>query len=93
MRGEGGAVDLLTLIGDTIDRLRRSIELFEGSKQCAGVEHLSAVIEGIDVYLKKLDGDPLLKLASLPPARVREGLHHVREDLCAVIHDVQHSTR
>ena len=80
--------DLLTLIGSAIERLRQCIARFETSETADGVEHLSAVIGEIDVYLATSDEDPLLRLAALPPGNVREGLLDVRTDLTSVIDEV-----
>lgn len=80
--------DLLALIGSAIEQLRRCIALFETAEAFAGVEHLSAVIDEIDVYLATSDQDPLLRLASLSPGHVREGLLDVRSDLTSVVDEV-----
>ncbi len=81
--------DLLTLIGHAIEELQQSIELLEGAQRPDGVNHLCSVIDEIDVYLDRIDEDPLLKLAPLAPSHIRLGLHHVREDLSSVIDDLQ----
>jgi hypothetical protein len=81
--------DLLTLIGSAIEQLRRCIAMFETSESAGGVEHLTAVIDEIDVYLASSDEDPLLRLAALSPGRVREGLLDVRTDLTSVIDEVE----
>lgn len=80
--------DLLTLIGSATERLRRCIAMFETSETADGVDHLSAVIDEIDVYLETSDEDPLLRLAALSPGHVREGLLDVRTDLTSVIDEV-----
>jgi hypothetical protein len=80
--------DLLTLIGSAIEQLRRCIALFETAEAAAGAEHLSAVIDEIDGYLAASDQDPLLRLASLSPSHIREGLLNVRTDLTSVIDEV-----
>jgi hypothetical protein len=77
--------DLLSLIGRLIDELRLSIGLFEASQREGGLEHLAAVVEAIDDYLGRLESDPLLRLAPIAPAEVRDGLDHIRCDLCEVI--------
>ena len=82
-------VDLLTLIGRTIDRLQRGIELFEEEKREAGLKHLTAVIEEIDAYLKQAREDPLLRLASLPPEEVSSSLHDVKADISSVIAELR----
>jgi len=85
----GAATDLLTLIGHAIDRLRRCIVLFEESEVAGGVENVSSVITEIDEYLTHAEEDPLLRLAAMPPDRVRDGLLAVQSDLAAVIDEVQ----
>jgi hypothetical protein len=77
--------DLLSLIGRLIDELRLSIGLFEASQREGGLEHLAAVVEAIDDYLDRLESDPLLRLATIAPAEVRDGLDHIRSDLDKVI--------
>jgi hypothetical protein len=77
--------DLLSLIGQLIDELRLSISLFEASQREGGIEHLAVVVEAIDVYLGHLESDPLLRLAPIAPAEIRDGLDHIRRDLDEVI--------
>jgi len=84
----GAAADLLTLITRAIEQLQRSIALFELSDREDGAEHLATVIGEIDEYLEISDSDPLLRLASLPPSHVRDGLLHVRSDLASVIDEL-----
>jgi len=79
------AMDLLTLIGRAIEQLQRSVALFESHERSGGVQRLADVIDEIDLYLEGSDDDPLLRLASLPTSRVREGLLDVRADLATVI--------
>jgi len=83
------AVDLLTLIGKTIGWLRQSIEHFENADKRTGLTCLSAVITDIDAYLERLADDPLVLLAHVEPARLRESLHHVQDDLSVVIDQIQ----
>jgi hypothetical protein len=83
------AVDLLTLIGKTIGRLRQSIEHFEDADKGNGLSCLSAVITDIDAYLERIADDPLVPLAHVEPARLRESLHHVQDDLSVVIDQIQ----
>ncbi len=85
VKDTSATADLLTLIGHAIDQLQRCVTLFEASEKRGGLRHLSTVIEEIDRYLETSDEDPLLRLASLPAARVREGLLDVRADLASVI--------
>jgi proline dehydrogenase len=77
--------DLLSLIEQLIDELRLSISLFEASQREGGLEHLAVVVEAIDAYLGRLESDPLLRLAPIAPAEIREGLDHIRSDLDEVI--------
>ena len=77
--------DLLTLIGHAIEQLRRCIILFEASETDGGVDSLSTVIEEIDEYLETSEADPLLRLAALPPERVRTGLLSVQSELASVV--------
>ena len=84
-------VDLLTLIGNAIGHLHRSIEHFEGADDQTGLTCLSTVVTDIDVYLTRLADDPLVPLAHVDPNRLRESLHHVQEDLSAVIDRIRRS--
>ncbi len=77
--------DLLSLIGRAIDELRLSIGLFEAADRAEALAHLTAVVEAIDQYLLRIDQDPLLRLAPIPPSDVRASLTHIRQDLGAVI--------
>jgi hypothetical protein len=77
--------DLLSLIGQLIDELRLSIGLFETSQREDGLEHLAVVVEAIDTYLGRLESDPLLRLAPIAPAEIRDDLNHIRRDLDEVI--------
>jgi hypothetical protein len=77
--------DLLSLIGRSIDELRLSIGLFEAADRESGVGHLTTVVASIDDYLGRLESDPLLRLAPIPPGEVRAGLNHIRGDLDEVI--------
>jgi hypothetical protein len=82
-------IDLLTLIGKTIGWLQQSIEHFEEADKGTGLSCLSAVIADIDAYLERLADDPLVLLAHVDPARLRESLHHVQDDLSVVIGQIQ----
>ncbi|MCX6101284.1 MAG: hypothetical protein NTV92_07675 [Candidatus Bipolaricaulota bacterium] len=77
--------DLLSLIGRSIDELRLSIGLFEAADRESGLDHLTTVVASIDAYLGRLELDPLLRLAPIPPSEVRAGLNHIRGDLDEVI--------
>ena len=77
--------DLLSLIGQLIDELRLSIGLFEASQREGGLDHLAVVVKAIDAYLGRLESDPLLRLAPIAPAEIRDGLNHIRRDLGEVI--------
>jgi hypothetical protein len=83
------AIDLLTLIGQAIAQLQRCIEHFEEADQGTGISCLSTVISDIDAYLDRLGEDPLVSLAHVDPARLQESLHHVQEDLSAVIKQIE----
>jgi hypothetical protein len=85
-------VDLLTLIGRTIDRLQQGIELFEGERRDAGLKHLTAAIEEIDAYLERASEDPLLRLAGLPAKDVSASLHEVKSDISSVIAELDRIT-
>ena len=82
-------VDLLSLIGRAIGQLQQSIEHFEGAEEGTGLSCLSTVVEDIDAYLGRLAEDPLVLLAHVDPARLRESLHHVQDDLSVVIEQIQ----
>ena len=84
-------VDLLTLIGNAIGQLHQSIEHFEGADDQTGLSCLSTVVTDIDAYLTRLAEDPLLPLARVDPNRLRESLHHVQNDLSAVIDRIRRS--
>ena len=77
--------DLLTLIGDAVEKLQRSVTLFESSDRRAGVDELRDVIARIDRYVQEMDGDPLLKLASIDQAVVAQKLAGVKHELSLVI--------
>ncbi len=90
MNESGDAVDLLSLIGQAIGHLQKSIEHFEGDDSGTGLSCLSTVIHDIDAYLDRLGDDPLVPLAHVDPNRLRESLHHIQGDLSAVIEQIQH---
>lgn len=89
MNESSSAVDLLTLIGRAIGHLQQSIERFEEADQGTGLSCLSSVIDDIDAYLDQLGDDPLVPLAHVDPARLRESLHHVQDDLAVVIEQIE----
>ena len=78
-------MDLLTLIGSSIEQLQRSIEFFDKAEPQDGVAHLSIVMQGIGRYLTRIEDDPILKLAPIDPVVLAERLHGIEEDLSAVI--------
>ncbi len=78
-------MDLLTLIGSSIEELQRSIEFFDRAEPQDGVVHLSIVMQGIGRYLTRIEDDPILKLAPIDPVVLAERLHGIEEDLSAVI--------
>ena len=77
--------DLLSLIGVAIEKLGRSVELFESSRQSDGLEELSSVVVEIDGYLSRMDEDPLLKLSPVDRTQLVERLGKVKQELQAVI--------
>ncbi len=91
MNESSDAVDLLTLIGNAIGQLNQCIEHFEGADNKTGLSCLSTVITDIDAYLTRLAEDPLVPLARVDPDRLRESLHHVQDDLSAVIDRIRRS--
>ncbi len=86
-----GSPDLLSLIGSAIEKLRRSIDLFDAAQAQGGVEELSAVCREIDDYLARIDDDPLLKLAPLDRGELEERLHEIEGALSEVITGVHHA--
>ncbi len=91
MNESSNTVDLLTLIGRAIGQLQQSIEHFEEADKGTGLSCLSTVITDIDAYLDRLADDPLVPLAHVDPARLRDSLHHVQDDLSVVIEQIQRS--
>ena len=89
MNESGDTVDLLSLIGQAIGHLQRSIEHFEEDDRGTGLSCLSTVIHDIDAYLDRLADDPLVPLAHVDPNRLRESLHHIQDDLSSVIEQIQ----
>jgi len=80
--------DLLALIGTAIEQLRQSIELFGTSAQTEGVVCLSTVIHEIDAYMDRASDDPLLHLAHIDASNLASDLVHIKQDLVAVIDQV-----
>jgi len=85
MTGAGGMDDLLTLIGEAIANLQRSIRHFETSEAADAVSCLASVIDAIDRYLLRLPDDPLVALAHVDAGRLRRALGQVQDDLSFVI--------
>ncbi len=80
-----GIGDLLTLIGDAVEKLQRSVSLFEKSDHQAGIAELHEVINGIDRYVAGMDDDPLLKLAAVDRELVIQKLNGVKQELFVII--------
>ncbi len=80
-------IDLLGLIETSIESLRRCIDFFDAAKHRDGVTELTAVLTEIDTYLKQVDEDPLLKIASIDRSGIEERLHGIEDDLAAIITD------
>jgi len=91
VRKTTGAVDLLSLIGSAIEKLRRSIDLFDAAQAQCGVEELASVCQEIDDYLAQIGDDPLLKLAPLDRGELEERLHEIEDVLAEVIAGVNHA--
>jgi len=85
---ENGVSNLLTLIGDAVEKLQRSIGLFTQAKQEAGLKELQEVTAGIDRYVQKIDEDPLLSLASLDRELIIQELQGVKQELAVVIEEL-----
>ncbi len=83
--GDPGVSDLLTLIGDAVEKLQRSVSLFEESDRQAGIAELHAVIAGIDRYVQGMNDDPLLKLAAVDRELVIQKLNGVKQELFVII--------
>ena len=84
-------VDLLSLIGNAIEQLGQCIELFERADSRVGLQRLSNVIHDIDTYLVHIEEDPLVRIAGVDSVRLADGLHHVQQDLSAVIRQLDAS--
>ncbi len=81
-------LDLLNLIGQAIENLQRSIELFEVSERDAGLDQITSVIQQIDCYLERIDEDPLLEITTIDRAGLGERLLGVKGELASVIESV-----
>jgi len=80
--------DLLSLIGSSIENLRQCIELFDKSQPNGGAEKISSVLTEINVYLKEIDTDPILKLASIDRKQVEERLQSIETDLTSILSEL-----
>jgi len=92
VRETASEVDLLSLIGNAIAHLQRSIELFDAADRAAGLGQLTGVIDDIDRYLNQLDKDPLVQLARIDSSCLVDCLHHVQDDLSNVIRELRSPT-
>ena len=81
--------DLLNLIGNSIDNLSQCIALFGAAQQAGGVEKLSSVLAEIDVYLREIDADPILRLASVDQGEIEERLQSIESDLASIISELE----
>lgn len=92
MSHEGRVLDLLDLIGRTIERLRSSVDLFEARRREDGVTELSAAVREIDAYLREVaDEPPLVPLGPARRAALVRHLEGVKAELAAVIASTQPS--
>jgi len=80
--------DLLNLIGDSIQNLSQCIELFEAAHRDGGVEKLAAVIAEIDEYMREIDSDPIIRLASIDSAEITGRLKSIETDLASIISEL-----
>lgn len=80
--------DLLTLIGDAVEKLQRSVTLFADSDRSAGLKELQDVVARIDRYVQEIDSDPLLALASLDRELIVDELEGVKRELAVVIDEL-----
>ncbi len=83
--GDPGVSDLLALIGNAVEKLQRSVSLFEESDRQAGIAELHEVIDGIDRYVQGMNDDPLLKLAAIDRELVIQKLNGVKQELFVII--------
>jgi hypothetical protein len=82
---EGRVLDVLDLIGRTIERLRASVDLFEAERREDGVTELSAAVQEIDAYLRAVDDGPLVPGGPTRRAALVRHLEGVKTELAAVI--------
>ncbi len=80
--------DLLTLIGDAVEKLQKSVTLFTDSERSAGLKELQDVVTHIDRYIQEIDDDPLLSLASLDRQQIIKELEGVKRELAVVIDEL-----
>ncbi|HDJ29966.1 MAG TPA: hypothetical protein ENF29_02815 [Candidatus Acetothermia bacterium] len=80
--------DLLSLIGNAVDRLQRSVTLFSDSDRSAGLKELQHVVNEIDQYIAKIDQDPLLKIAGIDRDQIVSELEGVKHELTLVIDEL-----
>ncbi len=80
--------DLLRLIGSSIQNLSQCIELFEGEQQAGGVQKLAAVLADIEGYLKGIDTDPIIRLASVDRKEIVTRLKAIETDLNTVVSEL-----
>ncbi len=81
--------DLLNLIGSSIENLRQCIELFDEAQPAGGVEKISSVLAEIDGYLREIDTDPILRLASVDQGEIEGRLHSIETDLSSIISELK----
>ena len=80
--------DLLNLIGSSIENLRQCIEFFDNAQPHGGAEKISSVLTEIDDYLKEIDSDPLLKLASIDRGQIEQRLQSIETDLASILSEL-----
>ncbi|HHR84800.1 hypothetical protein J7K60_06010 [Candidatus Bipolaricaulota bacterium] len=80
--------DLLTLIGSSIENLRQCIDLFDNAQPDGGAERISSVLAEIDGYLKEIDTDPLLELASIDRGQIADRLQSIEVDLASILSEL-----
>lgn len=77
--------DLLNLIGDSIQNLSQCIELFDAAQKDGGVQKLASVIAEIDEYMREIDSDPIIRLASIDRTEITGRLKSIETDLASII--------
>ncbi len=80
--------DLLRLIGSSIQNLSCCIELFEDAQQKGGVQRLTAVLADIDGYLKAIDTDPIIRLASVDRQEIIARLKDIETELDTIVSEL-----